>query len=77
MPRRAIHPDGKRSVARDVASGRNSQARWRDAAAEGRTLYRSRLARHGLKDKDLMLIPARLALALQADGWWVRSGSRG
>lgn len=27
----------------------------------------------GLKDKDLMLVPFRLALALQADGWWVRS----
>lgn len=27
----------------------------------------------GLKPKDLMLIPERLALALQADGWWVRS----
>ena len=27
----------------------------------------------GLKPKDLMLVPARLALALQADGWWVRS----
>ena len=27
----------------------------------------------GLKPKDLMLIPQRLALALQADGWWVRS----
>lgn len=27
----------------------------------------------GLKAKDLMLIPARIALALQADGWWVRS----
>lgn len=26
-----------------------------------------------LKPKDLMLIPFRLALALQADGWWVRS----
>ena len=28
---------------------------------------------HGLKPKDLMLMPARVALALQADGWWVRS----
>ncbi len=28
---------------------------------------------HGLKPKDLLLMPARLALALQADGWWVRS----
>lgn len=27
----------------------------------------------GLKPKDLMLVPFRLALALQAAGWWVRS----
>lgn len=27
----------------------------------------------GLKPKDLVMVPARLALALQADGWWVRS----
>jgi DNA modification methylase len=26
----------------------------------------------GLKPKDLMMVPARLALALQSDGWWVR-----
>ena len=26
-----------------------------------------------LKDKDLCMMPARVALALQADGWWVRS----
>ena len=26
-----------------------------------------------LKPKDLCMIPARLALALQADGWWIRS----
>ena len=26
-----------------------------------------------LKDKDLCLIPWRLAIALQADGWWLRS----
>jgi DNA modification methylase len=25
------------------------------------------------KPKDLLMMPARLALALQADGWWVRS----
>ena len=29
--------------------------------------------RTGLKPKDLIMLPARLALALQADGWWVRS----
>lgn len=27
----------------------------------------------GLANKQLMLIPARLALALQADGWWIRN----
>lgn len=27
----------------------------------------------GLKEKDLCMIPARIALALQADGWWLRS----
>lgn len=28
---------------------------------------------NGLKSKDLCMVPARLALALQADGWWIRS----
>jgi len=27
----------------------------------------------GLKHKDLVMIPARVALALQADGWWLRA----
>ena len=27
----------------------------------------------GLKPKDLMMMPARVAMALQADGWWLRS----
>ncbi len=27
----------------------------------------------GLKPKDLCMLPARVALALQADGWWLRS----
>lgn len=28
---------------------------------------------NGFKPKDLMLLPARLAIALQEDGWWIRS----
>lgn len=28
---------------------------------------------NGVKPKDLCMIPARVALALQADGWWLRS----
>lgn len=31
------------------------------------------IAKAGFKQKDLMMIPARVALALQADGWWLRS----
>jgi DNA modification methylase len=30
-------------------------------------------ARGGLKPKDMMMVPARVALALQADGWYLRS----
>lgn len=33
----------------------------------------SDLKKMGLKQKDLMMIPARLALALQDAGWWLRS----
>ncbi|MCK4240859.1 MAG: site-specific DNA-methyltransferase [Candidatus Atribacteria bacterium] len=33
----------------------------------------SDLKKSGLKPKDLCLIPSRVALALQADGWWLRS----
>lgn len=33
----------------------------------------NRMPQAGLKPKDLCMIPARVALALQADGWWVRS----
>ena len=36
------------------------------------TIKRSR-REIGLKPKDMVLVPFRLALALQADGWWVRS----
>ena len=32
-----------------------------------------KLKASGLKQKDLMMMPARVALALQADGWWLRS----
>lgn len=35
------------------------------------TLNQARLI--GLKPKDLMMMPARVALALQDDGWWLRS----
>lgn len=33
----------------------------------------NRMPQPGFKPKDLMLIPARVAIALQEDGWWVRN----
>lgn len=44
--------------------------------ASGSSSYRysTRASHHPpLKPKDLCMLPARLALALQADGWWLRS----
>jgi len=46
-----------------------TQSRRRDDAV----VPRSDVAVDGLKPKDLLLMPWRVALALQADGWWVRS----
>ena len=37
----------------------------------GRANRNRRIA--GVKDKDLLMIPAQVALALRADGWWLRS----
>ena len=51
----------------------------RSAERDGVAHYRSDGGRgpdktgNGLKPKDLMMMPARLALALQADGWYLRS----
>ncbi len=39
----------------------------------GYTGYKPRSQMSGLKPKDLIGIPWRVALALQADGWWLRS----
>ena len=43
------------------------------AAATRGTMTGSLGRTPGYKAKDLMMIPARVALALQADGWWLRS----
>jgi DNA modification methylase len=44
---------------------------WQNADKLGRSRIDGRQA--GLKPKDLVGIPWRLAFALQADGWWLRS----
>lgn len=45
--------------------------RW--ASGVGAMTNANRLPQAGLKPKDLMMIPARVAIALQADGWYLRS----
>jgi DNA modification methylase len=42
-------------------------------ASNGGTVTAAVKPASGVKVKDLMLAPERLAIALQADGWWVRS----
>jgi len=50
--------------------GRNG-ALGKQGSTEG--LVSKRKLDHGLKTKDLIGIPWRVAFALQADGWWLRS----
>jgi DNA modification methylase len=50
-------------------SARMTQSRRRD----DEMIPRSDIRVDGLKPKDLCMVPWRVALALQADGWWLRS----
>jgi hypothetical protein len=55
-------------------STKGGKERWADGAmGVGPIQQPNRMPQAGLKPKDLCLIPARVALAAQADGWWVRS----
>ena len=49
------------------------KARNGDGEFKKRGMSRIGIRHHILKSKDLCLIPFRLAIALQEDGWWVRS----
>lgn len=82
--RRALRDDGTcwlnlgDSYARDAAKGQHKpgdsgkQAYIYDSGG-GRASSAADLGAVGLKPGDLCLIPSRVALALQADGWWLRS----
>jgi site-specific DNA-methyltransferase (cytosine-N4-specific) len=48
-----------------------AEATWKDTAAKGGC--RSSINSGGIKEKDLLLIPAIVAMALRADGWYLRS----
>lgn len=66
------------SYAREAAKGQHrpgdtgKQAYIYDRGG-GRASAGTDLGTSKLKPKDLVMIPARVALALQADGWWLRS----
>lgn len=50
----------------------NTDGTWKSAKREHGDI-RHALRQYGTKHKDQCMIPARTALAIQADGWWVRS----
>jgi DNA modification methylase len=73
--RRVLKPHGTLwLVAGDsyVGSGPNRQAHVGNLGAKVSAGADTRGGVSGLKPKDLALIPHRVALALQADDWWVR-----
>ena len=76
LARPALRDDGTAwlnlgdSYAQDSKWGGHSGGKNYTSDAGGISRERKRT---GLKDKDLMMIPARAALALQADGWWLRN----
>lgn len=55
----AVRPDGKRGISVSTQAAQ-------DAVPRNGSPF-------SLKAKDLVMMPARVALALQADGWWIRS----
>jgi DNA modification methylase len=76
--RRVLRPDG--TVWCNIGDSYSSGGRTTQCDPSGNTGTATladggaRRAPAGIaKPKDLLLMPARLALALQADGWWVRS----
>jgi len=56
------------------SDGSSIHRKWLETYGTGRPPgYISSATPSGVKPKDLMLVPARVAIALQADGWWVRA----
>lgn len=79
--RRVLRDDGVAFVNMGDAYARDSQVRWdrtmhTDAGWKvGQSMRNApNMVRDGgMKPKDLMMVPARLAIALQDDGWFLRS----
>ena len=73
--RRVLREDGTAflnlgdSFARDPGKGTTGTPNGRNLAVMG---YAGGALPFGLKSKDLCMVPHRVAIALQEDGWWVR-----
>ena len=61
----SVHTGGHKSAKSTVGSNRDGVQEIKQNKANPRT--------YGLKNKDLVGIPWRVAFALRADGWWLRS----
>lgn len=72
--RRVLKKDGTLWVnIGDSYTGGNRKSRDRDRKVQGREMAIRKPTPEGLKPKELLGIPWRLAMALQADGWYLRS----
>jgi DNA modification methylase len=69
--RPGVNGRGEAQLARK-GSNRAQRGDGNDGVAYGPMTQPNRMPIAGLKAKDLVMMPARLALALQADGWWIR-----
>lgn len=75
--RRVLRPDG--IVWLNVGDSYSNDDKWGGSTGgkhvsglHGDTGVGRQKVKTGFKPKDLMLVPHRLAIALQSDGWWVR-----
>lgn len=81
--KRVLRPDGVCfwNIGDSYAGGGNGAANYPNSSTAKQNskagtlglVGRSHVVPAGVKAKDLCLIPFRVALAAQADGWWVRS----
>ena len=74
-----LHADGSIRMAKragnfgtPIKNREKNPDMWRSVAPDGAPRPTRDNAQRW-KPKDLMLMPARVAIALQEDGWWVRS----
>ena len=75
--RRVLRPDG--IVWLNIGDSYSNDDKWGGSTGgkhvsslHGDTGIGRQKVKTGFKPKDLMLVPHRLAIALQTDGWWVR-----